>query len=61
MNYIVKDISLAEFGRKELDIAETEMPYCLTSLRVLRAGVGALRFAAPGRVTQVWQRDGFRA
>ena len=24
--YIVKDISLAEFGRKELDIAETEMP-----------------------------------
>ena len=26
MDYIVKDISLAEFGRKELDIAETEMP-----------------------------------
>ena len=25
-DYIVKDISLAEFGRKELDIAETEMP-----------------------------------
>ncbi len=25
-NYIVKDISLAGFGRKELDIAETEMP-----------------------------------
>jgi len=31
-NYIVKDISLAEFGRKELDIAETEMPG-LMSLR----------------------------
>ncbi len=25
-DYIVKDISLAEFGRKELNIAETEMP-----------------------------------
>jgi adenosylhomocysteinase len=30
--YIVKDISLAEYGRKELDIAETEMPG-LMSLR----------------------------
>ena len=26
MDYVVKDISLADFGRKELDIAETEMP-----------------------------------
>ena len=25
-DYIVKDIGLADFGRKELDIAETEMP-----------------------------------
>ena len=25
-NHVVKDISLAEYGRKELDIAETEMP-----------------------------------
>ena len=24
--YIVKDIGLAEFGRKELSLAETEMP-----------------------------------
>ena len=31
-DYIVKDISQAEFGRKELDIAETEMPG-LMSLR----------------------------
>ncbi|MEK6204229.1 MAG: adenosylhomocysteinase, partial [Amylibacter sp.] len=31
-DYIVKDVSLAEFGRKELDIAETEMPG-LMSLR----------------------------
>jgi len=26
LDYVVKDIALAEFGRKELDIAETEMP-----------------------------------
>ena len=25
-DYAVADMSLAEFGRKELDIAETEMP-----------------------------------
>ena len=25
-DYIVKDINLAEYGRKELEIAETEMP-----------------------------------
>ena len=25
-DYVVKDISLAAFGRKEIDIAETEMP-----------------------------------
>jgi adenosylhomocysteinase len=25
-DYVVKDIALAGFGRKELDIAETEIP-----------------------------------
>jgi adenosylhomocysteinase len=25
-DYVVKDISLASFGRKEIEIAETEMP-----------------------------------
>ncbi len=35
-DYIVKDITLAEFGRKELDIAETEMP----GLMALRAEYG---------------------
>ncbi|KUJ78022.1 adenosylhomocysteinase [Ruegeria marisrubri] len=35
-DYIIKDISLAEFGRKELDIAETEMP----GLMALRAEYG---------------------
>ncbi len=36
-DYIVKDISLAGFGRKELDIAETEMP----GLMALRSEYGA--------------------
>ncbi|MGB7318330.1 MAG: adenosylhomocysteinase [Planktotalea sp.] len=36
-DYIVKDIALAEFGRKELDIAETEMP----GLMALRTEFGA--------------------
>ncbi len=36
-DYIVKDIELAEFGRKELDIAETEMP----GLMALREEYGA--------------------
>ena len=35
-DYIVKDINLAEYGRKELDIAETEMP----GLMALRAEYG---------------------
>ena len=35
-DYIVKDINLAEFGRKELNIAETEMP----GLMALRAEYG---------------------
>ena len=36
-DYIVKNIALAEFGRKELDIAETEMP----GLMALREEFGA--------------------
>ncbi|MCV2889876.1 adenosylhomocysteinase [Ruegeria aquimaris] len=35
-DYIVKDIALADYGRKELDIAETEMP----GLMALRAEYG---------------------
>ncbi|RAP42266.1 adenosylhomocysteinase [Rhodovulum viride] len=38
-DYIVKDIALAEFGRKELDIAETEMP----GLMALREEYGEAR------------------
>ena len=35
-DYVVKDIALADFGRKELDIAETEMP----GLMALRSEYG---------------------
>ena len=36
-NYIVKDIGLADFGRKEIDLAETEMP----GLMAIRTEYGA--------------------
>ena len=35
-DYVVKDIGLADFGRKEIEIAETEMP----GLMALRAEFG---------------------
>ena len=38
-DHVVKDIGLADFGRKELDIAETEMP-----------GLIALRLCVSARV-----------
>ena len=43
-DYVVKDIALADFGRKELDIAETEMP----GLMMLRSGYGEIRRANYG-------------
>ncbi|MCB1347873.1 MAG: adenosylhomocysteinase, partial [Maritimibacter sp.] len=45
-DYIVKDIALAEFGRKELDIAETEMP----GLMALREEFGAAKPLAGARI-----------
>ncbi|SOH94750.1 adenosylhomocysteinase [Monaibacterium marinum] len=45
-DYIVKDISLAEFGRKELDIAETEMP----GLMALRTEYGESKPLAGSRI-----------
>ncbi|WP_212522936.1 adenosylhomocysteinase [Actibacterium sp. MT2.3-13A] len=45
-DYIVKDISLAEFGRKELDIAETEMP----GLMALREEYGAAKPLTGARI-----------
>ena len=45
-DYIVKDINLAEFGRKELDIAETEMP----GLMALRTEYGESKPLAGSRI-----------
>ena len=45
-DYIVEDISLAGFGRKELDIAETEMP----GLMSLRAEYGESKPLAGARI-----------
>src|SRR6267378_4335643 len=38
-DYIVKDISLAEFGRKEISLAETEMPGLMATLAALGADI----------------------
>jgi adenosylhomocysteinase len=45
-DYVVKDISLAAFGRKELDIAETEMP----GLMALREEFGASKPLTGARI-----------
>jgi adenosylhomocysteinase len=45
-DFIVKDMSLAEFGRKELDIAETEMP----GLMALRGEYGESKPLAGARI-----------
>src|SRR6056297_1178346 len=45
-DYIVKDIALADYGRKELDIAETEMP----GLMALREEYGTKKPLAGARI-----------
>jgi adenosylhomocysteinase len=46
-DYIVKDLGLADWGRRELDIAETEMP----GLMALRAEYAAAKPLAGARIT----------
>ena len=46
-DYIIKDISLADFGRKEIEIAETEMP----GLMALREEFGADKPLKGARIT----------
>jgi adenosylhomocysteinase len=46
-DYVIKDISLAEFGRDEIAIAETEMP----GLMALRAEYGASKPLKGARIT----------
>ncbi|MCL6682447.1 adenosylhomocysteinase [Sphingomonas alba] len=46
-DYVIKDISLADFGRKEIEIAETEMP----GLMALRDEFGASKPLKGARIT----------
>ncbi len=46
-DYVVKDLSLAKFGRKEIEIAETEMP----GLMALRKEYGAAKPLKGARIT----------
>ncbi|MBO9602423.1 MAG: adenosylhomocysteinase, partial [Novosphingobium sp.] len=46
-DYIVKDISQADYGRMEIEIAETEMP----GLMALRAEYGASQPLKGARIT----------
>ncbi len=46
-DYVIKDISLAAFGRKEIEIAETEMP----GLMALREEYGELKPLKGARIT----------
>jgi adenosylhomocysteinase len=46
-DYVIRDLSLAEFGRKEIHIAETEMP----GLMALRAEFGAAKPLKGARIT----------
>ncbi|MEO7602850.1 MAG: adenosylhomocysteinase [Sphingomicrobium sp.] len=46
-DYVVKDLALAKFGRKEIDIAETEMP----GLMALRQEYGAAKPLKGARIT----------
>ena len=46
-DYVIKDIALADYGRAEIAIAETEMP----GLMALRAEFGAARPLKGARIT----------
>jgi S-adenosylhomocysteine hydrolase len=42
-NYKVKDISLADWGRKEIKLAEAEMPGLMSSTRRVRKRLNHLK------------------
>ncbi len=46
-DYVIRDITLADFGRKEIEIAETEMP----GLMALREEFGASKPLKGARIT----------
>ncbi len=50
-DYIVADIALAPWGRKELDIAETEMPGLMATREEYGARSPSRARASPARCT----------
>ena len=51
-DYVVKDIGLAEWGRKEISMAETEMPGLMATREEYRPGAAAAAArASPARCT----------
>ena len=50
-DYIVKDISLADFGRKEISLAETEMPGLMRPARNTAPSSRSRARASPARCT----------
>ena len=62
IDYKVADLSLADFGRKEIRLAEHEMPGLMALRREIRRGAAAegrphLRFAAHDRADRGADRD----
>ena len=50
-DYVVKDISLADWGRKEIDIAETEMPGLMATREEFGRSSRSRARASPARCT----------
>ena len=50
-DYVIRDISLADFGRKEIEIAETEMPGLMALRREYGASKPLREHASPVRST----------
>jgi len=50
-DYIVKDIGLADWGRKELDMAETEMPGLMAIRKEYGPGSPSRARASPAPCT----------
>ena len=59
-DYIVKDIGLAEFGRKEINIAETEMPGLMATRAEDRTGARCERPSRTSRPSDPRPQRGHR-
>ena len=54
-NFVISDISLADFGRKEINIAETEMP----GLMALREKYSAKSMSNKNNYSSFWLDNGW--